>query len=101
MLWEMEGSETGNYRLRSRDARLRDGGQLVQVLLVLGGVEVGDAALDAAGVVQLAPEHHLVVRARRLLLVVEAAQRGGLAVAPAAGIRFRSCTGFYSPGGLH
>ena len=62
---------------------LGDGGEPGDVGLVLGGVEVGDAALDAAAVVQLAPEHHLVVRARRLLLVVKAPQRRRLAVAPA------------------
>lgn len=58
---------------RPAGAHLADALQPRQVLLILGGVEVGDAALDARDVVQLAPQHHLVVRTGRLVLVVKAA----------------------------
>lgn len=61
---------------------LRDGLQPQDVLFVIHGVEVGDATLDARTVVQLAPNHHLVVRPRGFVFLVEATEGGGLAVAP-------------------
>lgn len=53
------------------------------VLLVLAHIEIGDPGLEGRGVMQFAPDHHLVVRARRLPLLVEAPQAGRLAVPPA------------------
>lgn len=45
----------------------------LEVLLILAQLKVGDAALHAARLVDLAPQHHFVVGARGIILPVEAA----------------------------
>ena len=61
-------------RCKGGATHLGDYLQVAQLALVLRGVKVGDAPLEARLLVQLTPQHHLVVGAGVFLLRVEAAQ---------------------------
>jgi hypothetical protein len=60
--------------------------QPLVIRLVFLELVIGDAVLAGELLVQVAPNHHAIICARRLLFLVEAAQRSGLAAA--AKLRF-------------